>query len=392
MEDEKTVMLREIALQPDFVKSSIDSMLALMREVLSSRDPGTLEHGFMIGCGDSYCAALAARQYMMKATGRFVEPVEALEFSRYLVDDLPPTILRVRRLQFRNCFAHDRRRAACARKGRLDFRGHGQRRQQARADGRNAHSRQRAAEHQGAAGRQARRSRRAASPTRRACSACSSPRSLSASGIGTSRRGASRSDSSPNLHATAAAMARRRRVTVARSREEIAAHFHRATGKTVILGGGPNYATAYFGMAKWFEGADPPRAISPQLEEWAHEQYFMTDEKTDTFIILPPGAGRDRGLEQARAARDMGSRVIIIGESGDAAAESRCGRLFRDARRRARSSDAVRLQAAVRISRLRDRRASRTSPSSASTTSAARRSTSARSSTRPQAVGKKVAA
>ena len=22
---------------------------------------------------------------------------------------------------------------------------------------------------------------------------------------------------------------------------------------TVILGGGPNYATAYFGMAKWFE-------------------------------------------------------------------------------------------------------------------------------------------
>ena len=27
---------------------------------------------------------------MMKATGRFIEPVEALEFSRYLVADLPP--------------------------------------------------------------------------------------------------------------------------------------------------------------------------------------------------------------------------------------------------------------------------------------------------------------
>ena len=48
----------------------------------------------------------------------------------------------------------------------------------------------------------------------------------------------------------------------------------------------------------------------------------MTREHTDTFIILPPGAGRDRGLEQARAAREMGSRVIIIGEEGDAAAEA----------------------------------------------------------------------
>src|SRR5260370_30730242 len=83
-------MLREIALQPDFVKSSIDGMLAGMREVLSSRDPGTLEHCFMIGCGDSYCAGLAARQFMMKTTGRFAEAVEALEFSRYLVEDLPP--------------------------------------------------------------------------------------------------------------------------------------------------------------------------------------------------------------------------------------------------------------------------------------------------------------
>ena len=82
---EKKVMLQEIATQPDFVRDSIDGMLATMRNVLASREPGTLRHGFMIGCGDSYCAALAARSYMMEATGRFVEAVEALEFSRYLV-------------------------------------------------------------------------------------------------------------------------------------------------------------------------------------------------------------------------------------------------------------------------------------------------------------------
>ena len=65
-------------------------MLAFMREVLSTRDPGTLRHGFMIGCGDSLAAALAVRSYMMNATGRFCEPVESLEFSRYLVNNLPP--------------------------------------------------------------------------------------------------------------------------------------------------------------------------------------------------------------------------------------------------------------------------------------------------------------
>jgi glucosamine--fructose-6-phosphate aminotransferase (isomerizing) len=90
---------------------------------------------------------------------------------------------------------------------------------------------------------------------------------------------------------------------------------------TVILGGGPNYATAYFGMAKWFEALTRSCHAS-ELEEWAHEQYFMTREGVDTFVILPPGAGRDRGLEQAHAAREMASRVIIIGEEGDAAAEA----------------------------------------------------------------------
>ena len=86
---EKKVMLEEIATQPDFVRNSIDGMLAAMRKVLATRQPGTLRHGFMIGCGDSYCAALAARSYMMEVTGRFVEAVEALEFSRYLVSYIP---------------------------------------------------------------------------------------------------------------------------------------------------------------------------------------------------------------------------------------------------------------------------------------------------------------
>ncbi len=90
MQNEKAIMLREIALQPAFVQDNVDAMLNSVREIVASHKPVALRHGFMIGCGDSYCAALAARMYLSDATGCSVEPVQALEFSRYLVDNLPP--------------------------------------------------------------------------------------------------------------------------------------------------------------------------------------------------------------------------------------------------------------------------------------------------------------
>src|ERR1700730_6821934 len=89
MDREKTVMLQEIGMQPEFVGKHIDPLLKSMRPMLRDRIPGSIRNGFMIGCGDRYCAALAVRSFMMKATGRWVEPVESLEFFRYLVGDLP---------------------------------------------------------------------------------------------------------------------------------------------------------------------------------------------------------------------------------------------------------------------------------------------------------------
>jgi glucosamine--fructose-6-phosphate aminotransferase (isomerizing) len=89
----------------------------------------------------------------------------------------------------------------------------------------------------------------------------------------------------------------------------------------VILGGGPNLATAYFGAAKFYEALQWP-AHHAQIEEWAHEQYFFTGAKTDTIVLLPPGGSHARGLEQLRAAREMGSRTIAIAEGEDAAARA----------------------------------------------------------------------
>jgi glucosamine--fructose-6-phosphate aminotransferase (isomerizing) len=105
---------------------------------------------------------------------------------------------------------------------------------------------------------------------------------------------------------------------VAQLARELAPTFARER-EVVILGGGPNVATAYFGAAKWYEALQWP-AHHAQIEEWAHEQYFFTGAQTDTIVILPPGGSHERGLEQLRAAREMGSRTIVLAARGDDAA------------------------------------------------------------------------
>lgn len=317
MENEKTVMLREIALQPEFVSANIDGMLTQMRQVLASRDPGTLEHCFMIGCGDSYCAAIAARQFMMKATGKFAEPVEALEFSRYLVEDLPANAF-VFGVSNSGTVSRTIEGVRLAReKGAWTFA------VTVSADNKLARAAETLIRVNATPNiKELPDGSRVVTPGSITYTASMLGLFVAAIAIGERLGNIDAAKSRQlvvSLHTTAAAMAAADRPVRALA-EEIADSFT-ADRRTVIVGGGPNYATAYFGMAKWFEALTRPVHLS-QLEEWAHEHYFMTDDKTDTFILLPPGAGRDRGLEQARAAREMGSRVIVIGESGDAAAKA----------------------------------------------------------------------
>ncbi|HEY1941161.1 MAG TPA: SIS domain-containing protein [Roseiarcus sp.] len=317
MQNEKSVMLKEVASQAGFVRDNIDPMLAVMREVLSTRDPGTLRHGFMIGCGDSLSAALAVRSYMMNATGRFCEPVESLEFSRYLVNNLPPdsfvfgvsnsgtvsrTIEGVRLARERGAWTFAVTVSAdnnLARTAETLLKVNAPPNIKEQADG-----------------------SRVVTPG--SVTYTASMLGLFIASIALGERIGHLSGDRVNelldeLRALPEAMAAADKAVSALA-PEIAGSFTKDR-KTVILGGGPNYATAYFGMAKWFESLTRPCHYA-ELEEWAHEQYFFTDENTDTFIVLPPGAGRDRGLEQAQAARDMGSRVIVIGQAGDEQAKA----------------------------------------------------------------------
>ena len=63
-----------------------------------------------------------------------------------------------------------------------------------------------------------------------------------------------------------------------------------------FLGAGPNEASAKFGAAKLFEGAQQ-LAVATNLEEWAHEQYFITRPGEPVVLMAPSGASSDRAAE-----------------------------------------------------------------------------------------------
>jgi sugar/nucleoside kinase (ribokinase family)/fructoselysine-6-P-deglycase FrlB-like protein len=63
-----------------------------------------------------------------------------------------------------------------------------------------------------------------------------------------------------------------------------------------FLGAGPNEATARFGAAKLFE-ASQQIAVATNVEEWAHEQYFITRPGDPVIVVAPSGAAQDRAWE-----------------------------------------------------------------------------------------------
>ncbi len=84
-----------------------------------------------------------------------------------------------------------------------------------------------------------------------------------------------------------------------------------------IIGGGPSHGTAVFGMAKLIESARH-NAVGQELEEWAHEQYFLTGPGSHTIVVAPEGASVDRAREQLRAVREVDGTAVAICDPDDA--------------------------------------------------------------------------
>jgi glutamine---fructose-6-phosphate transaminase (isomerizing) len=84
----------------------------------------------------------------------------------------------------------------------------------------------------------------------------------------------------------------------------------------MFLGAGPNFGTASFSMAKLIESARH-NAVGQELEEWAHEQYFVCGPGSYVFVLAPPGAGVDRAREQLWAVRQTGAFAVAVCDAGD---------------------------------------------------------------------------
>ena len=78
-----------------------------------------------------------------------------------------------------------------------------------------------------------------------------------------------------------------------------------------FLGSGPSIATSLFYAAKTYE---LPRVygVSQELEEWAHEQFFLTGPGTQVLFVAPHGRSESRIRELLHTTRTMGGTGVVI--------------------------------------------------------------------------------
>jgi glucosamine 6-phosphate synthetase-like amidotransferase/phosphosugar isomerase protein len=86
---------------------------------------------------------------------------------------------------------------------------------------------------------------------------------------------------------------------------------HSAPQPLVLVGGGPNWATAHFGVAKLLE-ASLVLGVVQELEEWAHEQYFLTGPDLHTILIGADGISADRLEPTAHAVAGLQAPLAVI--------------------------------------------------------------------------------
>jgi glucosamine--fructose-6-phosphate aminotransferase (isomerizing) len=87
-----------------------------------------------------------------------------------------------------------------------------------------------------------------------------------------------------------------------------------ASGRFVtFLGAGPNEATARFGAAKLFEGSQQV-ALATNVEEWAHEEYFITRAGDPVVVVAPTGAAQSRAFEILSELQFVGADASVVSD------------------------------------------------------------------------------
>jgi len=83
----------------------------------------------------------------------------------------------------------------------------------------------------------------------------------------------------------------------------------------IFVGAGPNTGTALYGSAKLMEFGI--LGVAQQMEEYCHVQFFATEPGDPVFIISPPGSASNRALEILPEMRRAKCQTIALAKKDD---------------------------------------------------------------------------
>lgn len=293
-------MRRGIDGQAELLRSAPERLHDELAGLVDGVNPSSI---YLVGCGDSHYCGLAARFAIERWTGSGVEPLEALESSRYAIHTAPPDALVI----------------AVSNSGEV-----------ARTIECLRFARQRGLRTLGITYNPDRRLAAAADEILQydcrdvgfapgTMSYVASVLALLVAGLRVAgETGALIDEQVDNQLRTIEATAQIMDATVAACEKSAIAVAEQLTHDTQLffLGGGPNYGTTRFAMAKMIESSRH-NSVEQELEEWAHEQYFCTRPGTVTVVIAPPGVALDRAREQLQAVRDVGGTAVAVCRDDD---------------------------------------------------------------------------
>ncbi len=298
------IMREEIALIPELLARQHEMLEQPLRTLTHDLATAGIEHLYLVGCGDSAFAGAAAALAFQKHAGIHAEGMHALDFARYRVRYLPA-----------------KSAAIC-----ISFSGKVGRTIEAAMQARRFGHRVIALT--GAPGsplaRQTREIISLSVPTLGYSPGTSTYLALLAAlfemaGFWGEARGGSTSDLQTLLKMAPDLVLR----TLAEAEDPIQSAANEFTRHPWItfLGAGPNLATAEFGAAKLFEGPQK-LGVATNIEEWAHEHYFVSETGTPVVLIAPSGASFDRANEILSELHFLGAYSLWISDRSPSARPS----------------------------------------------------------------------
>ncbi|MFG1705325.1 PfkB family carbohydrate kinase [Nonomuraea sp. M3C6] len=291
------VMRREISMIPEVIARHVADPDGHVRRIAETLTERGIEHLFLVGCGDSHFAGLATALAFQRHTGVSARAVHALDFARYQVRYLP-----------------ERSAVVC-----VSFSGKVGRTTEAAVQARRfGHLTIALTNDQGGALAQAAELVLPIEvPTLGFSPGTSTYLGMVATLDDLALRWA-RARGRDTEAARAALLAvpdlAERTLLANAGPADKAARTLAGHAWITFLGAGPNESSAKFGAAKLFEGPQLV-GVSTNIEEWAHEEYFVSSPGTPVVLVAPSGAAADRAGEILGELDFIGAAPIVVSDA-----------------------------------------------------------------------------